>query len=333
MTVLISSLDQALDLIDKGEVDWKTVDVDSGLCACRIKIHGDGYDSSISGTFIKGLAAFQDSVYRTYAVAKYGEANLTRLTDEERQQLTIWVLIKPGCTDILAQAKGLIEALKGLTKDMGPMQKTFLLVALAAIISGTWYWISDSNNETKVRLAEIVSRDHQQALEVIQNVILKEEGFVQTLNQAASGYAEAEKQLIKNAGNIRQIEVGSRSYDQSDIREIQKTSEPKTRGRWMPIQTVRVAILGVDRSTTGSVVLEVKELPNGEQYRMVWSLLDPDSDPLLLGSLREEDESDLRKICNALATQEVIEIDVTKFVRNSVAERVKCLGVHSFDDQ
>lgn len=75
-----------------------------------MKIEGENFDSSLTGSLIKALADYQNKIYHIYRTQKYGLSSNKQLTDEELRALEIKVEIKPGCT----------EAVIGFVKESTP---------------------------------------------------------------------------------------------------------------------------------------------------------------------------------------------------------------------
>ncbi|MBR4464794.1 MAG: DUF2953 domain-containing protein [Treponema sp.] len=101
-----------------------------------MKIEGEKFSASLTGSLIKALADYQQRVYHIYKVQKYGISSNKQLTEEELRALEIKVEIKPGCT----------EAVIGFVKDIIPevvskmtgqeLSKT--IIAVTGIVAGAW---------------------------------------------------------------------------------------------------------------------------------------------------------------------------------------------------
>ena len=74
--------------------------------------------NSITSTVMRGLLELQESVYRSFAMAKYGNDSLSNLSSHEKERLELIVQIYPGCTELVAEIRGLVREIKELLIDM-----------------------------------------------------------------------------------------------------------------------------------------------------------------------------------------------------------------------
>lgn len=326
--IVINSLDEALHYVADEKTDWSAVSVASSLFSFEIKIEGDGYDSSINGSFAKGLVALQSAVYRSYAASKRVEVR--NLTAQERERLLIWIKVKPGCSLLETNLKGLWKLLKESLKGMDPKQKVLVILGVAAIASGAWYCVTDNNNEKEVRLAEIKANaetaQHEAAMKALSESLKTNALAIEVLSKTNDNFKQASDELVRQAGPAKNISVGSRHYSEQEIKAIQSPAD-RIYGSWLPNETVEVRVLSLDRSEPGVLSFRVYEWKSKERYLLSKTLAGDSPDPMLIDTLQQEDGEILNVLCQALNTQELISIQVTKHKKGDTVDRVQFLGL------
>ena len=326
--IVINSLDEALQYVTDEKTDWSAVSVASSLFSFEIKIVGNGYDSSINGSFAKGLVALQSAVYRSYAASKRVEVR--NLTSQEREQLLIWIKIGPGCSLLETNLKGLGELLKESFKGMDPKLKVILILGVAAVASGTWCYITNNNNEKEVRLAEVKNNAeavrHEASMKVLSDSIKTNALAMEVLSKTSDNFKQASDELVSQAGPAKRISVGNRHYNEQEINTIQSPAD-RIYGSWLPNETVEVRVLSLDRSEPGILSFRVYEWKSNESYLLSMKLAGDSPDPMLIDTLLQEDGEILNVLCHALNTQELISIQIAKHVKGDTVDRVQFLGL------
>lgn len=152
-----------------------------------IKIKGEGFDSSITGEVARSLWELQENLYRSAAFVLHGQPNIKKLSQEERDNLTLTFKIKEGCTDASA---GIKEAAKQFGKGFREMDSpdkrkvftTFIVCALLGIsVWQTRVAVSDyfekqaviSNSQAMVDQASALVAPIEKALDVSAQAIAK----------------------------------------------------------------------------------------------------------------------------------------------------------------
>lgn len=100
----------------------------------KLKLEGENFKSSLTGSLIIGLAKFQEKIRQIYIINKYGPGVKRKLTPEEAKILEIKVTVNNGSTEAIIEIayKAITEAMKSMSPDQ--IQDT--LFGLAAIITG-----------------------------------------------------------------------------------------------------------------------------------------------------------------------------------------------------
>lgn len=164
--------------------DWAKIDV---------YIPGEKYDSAITPYMMKGWLEFQLSIYRSYSIAKGGEAEARTLTDAEKEKLELVVEVKSGSSNQSASTQAILEKLG--TAMVERMEPTHVLIALLTLIV-TWGGVSTfrtwQNNKKEIKLKEIDSlttleavRGNTAALSSIVDVLASDRDRSNIVEQAA----------------------------------------------------------------------------------------------------------------------------------------------------
>jgi hypothetical protein len=100
----------------------------------KLKLEGENFESSLTGSLIIGLAKFQEKIYQIYLANKYGPGARRKITAEEAKALEIKVTINKGSTEALIELA--YKAVMGAMQNMTPEQIQATLYTLAGIIMG-----------------------------------------------------------------------------------------------------------------------------------------------------------------------------------------------------
>ncbi|MDI4481634.1 hypothetical protein E6P72_11195 [Moraxella osloensis] len=160
--VMINSenvLEKLRQLVEHPEqIDNKHIEI-GDIAPIEIKLIGDIFHNSITSTVMRGLLELQESVYRSFAMAKYGNDSLSNLSSHEKERLELIVQIYPGCTELVAEIRGLVREIKELLIDMSPKEKLaffgMFLLGLFGIIGALQvesYYVEKDKNYKEIQL-------------------------------------------------------------------------------------------------------------------------------------------------------------------------------------
>ena len=118
---------------------FHNVDVQvQSLPKLELRLAGDEFHSSITPTVMKAFIESQNGLNRAYAVARYGEANASLLTREEREDLEFVVKVEEGSSLFSIDASDtFIQLLERGITQMNSTQITLALLAISAMYFGT----------------------------------------------------------------------------------------------------------------------------------------------------------------------------------------------------
>ena len=106
--------------------DWAEIDV---------YIPAEKYDSSLTPYMMKGWVDFQLSVYRSYSLARGGEAEARTLTDAEKERLELIVEVRSGSSDQSVNIQKILETTASSMVDK--MEPTQILIVLMTLMAAT----------------------------------------------------------------------------------------------------------------------------------------------------------------------------------------------------
>jgi hypothetical protein len=99
----------------------------------KLKLCGENFESSLTGSLIIGLAKYQEKIYKIYLANKYGAGNRRKITSKEARLLEIKVVVNKGSTEIWVQ---LINNILDVVQKMPSNQIQSTLFCLAGMIMG-----------------------------------------------------------------------------------------------------------------------------------------------------------------------------------------------------
>ena len=99
----------------------------------KLKLCGENFESSLTGSLIIGLAKYQEKIYKIYLANKYGASNRRKITSKEARLLEIKVVVNKGSTEIWVQ---LINNILDVVQKMPSNQIQSTLFCLTGMIMG-----------------------------------------------------------------------------------------------------------------------------------------------------------------------------------------------------
>lgn len=206
--------------------------ISASKLSVSFKIEGDRFNSSLTGTFITALAAYQEKIYHIYKTQKYGEASHRQLTDEEKRALEIKVVIKPGCTEAV------IEFVKDIIPEvvsrMDGAQITKASIAVAGIVAGAWaikgIAVPAIKEAFKTKRAEIdskveIAKDEKEKA-YLESIASITHDAIEGMRSVASGIATAAPEKISVDG--QQLDNTKMALLSDDmVKKVEKTVDNK----------------------------------------------------------------------------------------------------------
>lgn len=255
---VISTVPEALDLLeslwheDDSAFDSPfSLTLSGELETFDIRIFGPDYHGELTGELARGIAVFQDEIYRaTLNVLNSMGAEQGRLNASQKELVALKMEVQENCTliefNLDKLSKGLIEVLKG----MPPKTVAIIIIAIAAV-AGVAYVASDLGgkyieaNQTIATQQEDTKRQetHQQeetkrheahARNMDRLITVLDSKLPGADPQAAHATKEFSaathdgvREIAVRATNATAVRVGNLEIDEQGLQELRKRS-PRT---------------------------------------------------------------------------------------------------------
>lgn len=273
----LETFEQVVTFLNSQSPDWETVELGDSLFTVKIHIEGDRYKATIPDPLLKSLSAYQDAIYRIYAMAQYGSENIKNLTDLEKESLNVWFSVSQGSSTLEGIFAQIILALMKALKNMDSKDKKACIIALAGIFTaGIVVSIvvpNISNNLRQVELDRIAQEERHEsqelqkkALDSLQESLNKHDKTIALLETAVKSTREAQEQLVKGATHASHITIGKKEYKEEDIKQIQSSKRNPSESKDSVLDNVLVT--GIIRSDDEDRIYTVEiKTKTGEKYR------------------------------------------------------------------
>ena len=212
MQLIIKSEDEAWELLRKAtQGDEIPDDVELsflGWPSLQYDFKGRDWNSTVPTRVMTPLLEVQKDVNRAYARAKYGEANLRRLKEDERDDLEIVVKVEEGSSLFSAELwKQINQIAKSITANMTGKEKVILVLGIALAIASPimWKeWLSTRLAERQQELHIQLSEQETKRLQIFAEAIAQSPA-IQSVNDDARA---TQNRLLKTVKPDDKIEVG-----------------------------------------------------------------------------------------------------------------------------
>lgn len=283
----------------------------------HINVKGEKFHSSLTSSMVYGLANMHESFQRAYAMAKYGTANLQRLTNEDKQSLDIIFQIKEGSTDSETDWSGTINQflafLTGAFEGMNGTQKMAILMTLiiALTVGGCFYAHTNSQDHiaglnAQTQTTQIVSNGMTKAFELGAEV--KRRGETAVSREIEAHGEDGKASLLKSvAQDAESVEVGNQKYDGAALQDY-KNRQSIDRERTERFDNFYIK--GISRSgmTSSELNLSVIRVSNGESFtiKVAEDIARPE---------------ELKALAGAIVTGEIVRISYLEVTENGHVAR------------
>jgi hypothetical protein len=210
----------------------------SGWPNLNIVLVGESFHGTVTPGVMKGLLEFQSSIYRSYAVAKYGIPDARKLSDDERLDLEIVVHVESGSSILDVDIQSIIEKLiESVGARMTPAELAILVAILALIWSGTTILKKFLNDRKEIALKKLDEDGRAQLVEALVSMSREDKErmriFATALNEnsrisIAAGIAQDGKaDLLKGLSEADQVTVQGQSFSGDAIRHMTRNARRK----------------------------------------------------------------------------------------------------------
>lgn len=246
-----------------------------GWPTVRVYIRKPKVSGSITPTMMESFIALQDSIYRTVTFIKYGESDLRRLGQSDRDEYEINVEVKKGSSDQTVDLTKLMTDLGGeFLKSMPPEYVVGAILGAGLLWAGTAAWKHYLDMRKEVRLAEVSSAEKQAHLNAMQFASGEETKRVELLANALSRQPHGERvvaagevfhdALLKSASNVNDASVLGLTLKASDAQELRASSR---RRAIIKIVEQELRVVDVDTSDNVSMVVTFAHPDTNDIYK------------------------------------------------------------------
>ena len=240
--VTLATVDEALahlrTLIDAPERAETALAFSGDLEFIRLNFQGRDFHHSIPGDLAKGLATYQEEIYRAARFAIYGGSSRNQLSTEQRKSFELVFQVEEGSTDLLAPV-GVIAG--GLAAGVAGMTSTTLaivIILVVLIMAGAYVAVTikdgiettkqkQIDEGSKVSLVEAVAGMATSMTESHRSTI---ENTLRSSSLAVAKRFEGAqevglKEVLKSVPQAEEVTVNGVSFDADEIKEIRRRAK------------------------------------------------------------------------------------------------------------
>ncbi|MCG6213436.1 hypothetical protein [Vibrio furnissii] len=270
-----NELFEALKNTLNDSIDFDGVKIEfDGWPVFKMRVVGQGYDATITPDLMKAFLELQAAVYRSYAMARYNTPKATKLSQYERELLTIRIKVEPGSSMFGIDFQ---EILENLGQELiGKMDtKTIVITVLgfaALYFANTSYKnFLDSRVQTRVeelkqeeRIEELKHLRFAQEQETERAKIMASVVTVEPRLKTISNFSDdAKTELFKRSGDAKTVEIQGVSIDGANATELMKNARKKSNEVHL---SGLFRILSVDSSNQSAFKVKLRSVDSHEEF-------------------------------------------------------------------
>lgn len=221
----IATIEEAIELLNVNGLDSKVnVQLNGELKTLTIEIEGPNFHGTLTGELARGLAEFQDEIYRAARFVLLEDKG--RLNASQKEAFELEIEVEKGCTLINIDLGKIADAVSGALQNMTPGEITGLGVAIAAVLGASWLaksWVAEhykASTESKGQEEET-----KRLIAVTQMAQSLADPRVQRFAEAG---ATGVREVTARATGAVSVKVGRVEFDQDDIAALKKRSPRST---------------------------------------------------------------------------------------------------------
>ena len=212
----------------------------------RIVVSGPEFKHSITGELSRGLAAYQDEIYKAAKFALYGREGRFQLSQEQRKSFELVIEVRDGSTDLMAPVTEIAKGLALGIANLEPAMLTGAIIVIVLILTTSYVGlkIMETIHETKQKkdaldatgtqitafqqLAQHALTEQAAVTRIMANVH-DQAPMVQKFEQAQT---EGLKEVLKSVPSATEVVIDGVSFDSDDIRELRRRS-PRAKSEYL----------------------------------------------------------------------------------------------------
>ncbi|MCU8221219.1 hypothetical protein M2H05_22500, partial [Vibrio vulnificus] len=242
-----------------------------------MRVVGEGYDATITPALMKGFLELQSAIYRSYAIARYNTPKATKLSQYERDLLTIKIKVEQGSSLFGIDFQEILENLAGeLVGKMDAKTIVITVLGFAALYFADSSYKNYLDSRVQTRVQEVQSEEKKamfehmkfaQEQETERAKIMASLVASQPRLQTISNFSDdAKAELIKRGGNGDLLEVQGIEIDGESATELMKNARKKSNAILLDGQ---YRILFVDSSNPESFKVKLRSIDSKDEFMAV----------------------------------------------------------------
>ena len=193
-----------------------------------IKLTGDQFNSTLSTKMMEAFIDLQKNINRTYARLYYNYTSSRGLTNEDKEQIELFVQVSQGSSEYRINLQKIAEKfVKGVAGKMTGRQATLIIVAGALMWTSRSAYTSYLENQKEIKGIEM-----QQLAGVQETTRMKV--FAEAMKhepQIAFTKADAEEvfnKMLKAAGAAKTIQVAGAKIKGEDAQKLARSTRSRS---------------------------------------------------------------------------------------------------------
>jgi hypothetical protein len=264
--IFIRSADDAwqqLKLIAIGDVPENIELIFDGWPNYDVVIKGKDWNGTVPTRVMQPLLDLQQDVNRLFAQVYYGEANLRKLSDDDREALELIVKVKEGSSDYRAPLdKQLTEIAKKVVDKMDSRHLMQTMIG-AALIWGSVEinkaWVSERQEANKVEQTVELSKQETERLKLFADALNNRP----VLGNTKADYETTQNRLLKALKPSDSVRTGGVELSGAQALEIIQTSRATSEDLDMQEDFY---VLANDASRPGGFRIKVRRVADGVEF-------------------------------------------------------------------
>lgn len=275
--ILINNESDVYDLLEK--LSDKNFKLDSHSInfnnwpVLTIRMTGPQFDSSITAPVMKAFIELQASIYRSFATAKYGVPNPSKLSKEEKKELELVIKVEKGSSIFNIDAE---QLLTNMVEKMNSQEIVACVLVFIVAYFGSSIWKKYLDNRKEERIAESKSKEQKALIEhltfsskeetkrteILSNIVIN--------NPKASTIValsdDAKAELLKRASSAE-------TFEYQGVTVTGDVAEELGRNARKPSIDIRLdglyRVLNVDSSDPNEFKVRIRNVRNSEEFTAV----------------------------------------------------------------
>ena len=337
--IRLDNLEDALNYIEGlhlGRVAPNTkMEFGGELATIRIVIEGPEFKGTVTGELSRGLAQYQDEVYRAAKFAFLGREGRVQLTPEQRKSFELVFQVNNGCSELVAQIKPIADALAEGISNMDPVTLAITVVSVVLVLTTGYAAIQivkslqetrqkgiesqgvTAQSDAMARVAEAAVASQARLAATLQG----ESRRIPVVRRFEDAQEDGVKDVLRSVPTATSVEVAGVGFDADDIKEIRRRS-PRSRAEWFVVSDA-FRVFGDTNYTPVRLTLSGASLP-GEFYADFPDELDAIQANLIWEAIRTKGTVNL-EVAAAVIREKVKSAFITDVIipENDVVEQAR----------